>query len=89
MKNVGWIIGIVLGISGCAAGGQKLSEVDKGKLQGYHANEANRLVSINEKNKKVNKKSVKKNRLAQIERLNADKPTKKGKATVKAPFNNR
>ena len=69
MKKVLWGLSIIVFYS-CASGNYRLSEYEKGKLRGYHANEANRLIDINKKNRKANKKAAEKDRQEQAAKLN-------------------
>lgn len=79
-------------IFSCSTSNYRLSEYEKGKLKGYHANEANRLIEANNKNRKVNRRAAEKYRQEQSARLNElnrsnqqEKSKKTGKST-KAPF---
>ena len=49
----------------------QLNSYEKGKQEGFHANEANRLLNANEKNKKANKKASEKQKSEQSAQLNA------------------
>lgn len=56
-----------------------MTKQEKHKQKGFHANQANKIVSENEKNKEINKKSAEKNR----QKTNAD-AAEKAKTTGKS-----
>jgi hypothetical protein len=65
---------LVLGtlISACARdSAYRMSEYEKKAQRGYHANEAQRLLDSNEKNKKANQKAADKYREEQNKQLNS------------------
>ncbi len=91
MRNVLWIVLISLFCGGCATENYRLSEYEKGKLKGYHANEAHRVIEINRKNRKSNQKAAEKNRQEESARLNelnrSYQDKKGGSKSTKMPFN--
>jgi len=93
MRKVLWIatmVGFIL-FYACATGPYRLTEYEKGQLKGYHANEANRLIDVNQKNRKANQKEAEKYRqeqTARLSELNRTRQNKKnGKSHSKLPFN--
>ncbi len=85
MKKGLWLLSVSILFCACATGNYRLSEYEKGKLRGYHANEANRLIEINKKNKKINQKAAEKQRQEQSARLNElNNRSAQGKKTVKS-----
>lgn len=76
----------------CSTSNYRLSEYEKGKLKGYHANEANRLIEANNKNRKANRRAAEKYRqeqsakLTELNRPNQQEKSKKTGKITKAPF---
>ena len=64
------IVSVSLMIYSCASGKYTLNDYEKGKLTGYHANEANRLININKKNRKSNREAAEEYRKEQSRKLN-------------------
>ncbi|MCS6823315.1 MAG: hypothetical protein NZ529_03405 [Cytophagaceae bacterium] len=60
---------ITLFISGCVSNPYFVDGVQKGAMEGYDANEANRPINANEKNKKINQKATVKYQEAQQKHL--------------------
>ena len=89
MKKGLWIVAISILCWACATGPYRLSEYEKGKLKGYHANEANRLIEVNKRNRKANQKAAEKHRQeqsARLNELNRSNNQKKPIKNAKVPF---
>jgi hypothetical protein len=89
MKKGLWMVAVSMMCCACTTGQYRLSEYEKGKLKGYHANEANRLIEANKKNRKANQKAAEKNRQeqsARLNELNRSSREKKPMKNTKVPF---
>ena len=89
MKKGLWIVAVSILCNACAAGQYRLSEYEKGKLRGYHANEAHRLIEANRKNRKANQKAAEKYRQeepARLNELNRNYQGKKNNKDRKIPY---
>ncbi len=79
MKNIRYIIIGVLFLQACAGGTYyHLDADDRLKQQGYHANEANRLINTNAKNRSSNQKASEKYRQQANENAKAQSKVKSG-----------
>jgi uncharacterized protein YceK len=79
MKTLVLSFFVMLALQGCSGEGfYHLDSEEKAKQKGYHANEANRLIDANEKNKKANQQAAEKNRVAANEQAKAHSRSKKG-----------
>jgi hypothetical protein len=58
-------------LAGCTGSAYHLSDYEKDAQRGFHANQANKIIETNEKNKKVNAKALEKQKQAQNDHLNA------------------
>ncbi|HSZ24205.1 MAG TPA: hypothetical protein VK766_00720 [Cytophagaceae bacterium] len=76
-------------ISSCSGGkAYKLNGYEKEAQEGYHANEANRLIDKNAQNKKANQKAAEKSKQEQNARLNTlNKNKPKGGVINNRTFN--
>ncbi len=85
MRSILGILSVTIMCYACSAGNYRLSEYEKGKLRGYHANEAQRLIDINKKNQKTNRKAAEKFRQQQSAKLNELNRSNMEKKAIKNP----
>ncbi len=79
------IFAISVGVlTGCANNAYHLSSYEKEGQKGYHANQANKIIDKNAKNKEANKKAAEKAKRDQNDHLNALNKNKTKTASIQS-----